>query len=105
MNPCLSISTYNNSLKIVADLYLYRQMTRFLRLPLELLPLVVEQVPVVPRLFEPKHQVVNHPGDALLHSGRCHLAAHPGLEPARVDSDDVDAVLGQVEGEVLGEHV
>ena len=33
------------------------------------------------------------------------LAAHPGLEPTRVDTDDVDAVLGQVEGEVLGEHV
>ena len=48
-------------------------MTRFLRLPLELLPLVVEQVPVVPRLVEPEHQVVYHPGNAFLHSGWRHL--------------------------------
>ena len=48
-------------------------MTRFLRLPLELLPLVVEQVPVVLRFVEPEHQVVDHPANAFLHGGRCHL--------------------------------
>ena len=65
----------------------------------------MKELPVVSPLVKPHNVVVQHAPHALLHAPHGPLGAHLRPQPAGVHAHRVHAAGGQVQGQVLGQHV
>ena len=65
----------------------------------------MKELPVVSPLVEPHHVIVQDAPHALLHAPEGALGPHSRPQPAGVHAHHVYTAAGQVQGEVLAQHV